>query len=183
VIDIRYWQYLKDNSLYAPEGGKHLAPRQHARLMKPGKSSFKQVYRAVLEYRKKFPDKAVIYSTDRNNIFSWAVFMAGGSLAAIPVIPDTGFLAEAATMQPVDLPGNPENQWALGNTQKGYIIYNNSTDPVKLDLSTSNAMFRIRRIDPKDGRMLDKEEKAEGGKILEMKNMLSGPVVMWITRL
>ena len=183
VIDIRYWQYLKDGSLYAPEGGKNLAPRQHARLMKPGKSSFKQVYRAVLEYRKRFPDKAVIYSTDRNNIFSWAVFMAGGSLAAIPVIADSGFLADAATMQPVDLPGNPENQWALGNTQKGYIIYNNSNDPVKLDLSTSNAMFRIRRIDPKDGRMLDKEEKVEGGKILKMKNMLSGPVVMWITRL
>ena len=30
IIDIRYWHYKVDG-LYAPEGGKNLAPRQHAR--------------------------------------------------------------------------------------------------------------------------------------------------------
>src|SRR5690606_12202213 len=59
-IDIRYWHYQADGSTYAPEGGKHLAPRQHARLLKPKKTSFDQVYRAVSEYRMNFPDKAVI---------------------------------------------------------------------------------------------------------------------------
>ena len=57
IIDIRYWHYKVDG-LYAPEGGKNLAPRQHARKMKVGKVTFDEAYRAVSEYRKKFPGKS-----------------------------------------------------------------------------------------------------------------------------
>src|SRR5690606_2140293 len=58
LIDIRYWHYQADGTTYAPEGGQNLAPRQHARLSKPKKTSFEQVYRAVSEYRTKYPEKA-----------------------------------------------------------------------------------------------------------------------------
>lgn len=84
VIDIRQWHYQADGSVYAPKGGQNLAPRQHARLLKPKASSFEQVYRAVSEYRKKYPGKAVIYSGDGYDQFGWAVFIAGGSMANIP---------------------------------------------------------------------------------------------------
>src|SRR5205823_5473840 len=47
LIDIRYWHYQDDGTTYAPKGGQNLAPRQHARLLKPKKTSFEQVYRAV----------------------------------------------------------------------------------------------------------------------------------------
>ena len=33
-------------------------PRQHARKMKVGKVTFDEAYRAVSEYRKKFPEKS-----------------------------------------------------------------------------------------------------------------------------
>ena len=99
LIDIRYWGYRADGSLYAPPGGKHMAPRQHARKVDPGERSFESIYRSVSEYRIKFPGKAVIYSEgsftdsgwsvfkfseEENKNLGWAIFMAGGSLAPIP---------------------------------------------------------------------------------------------------
>ncbi|MGB7156797.1 MAG: DUF6298 domain-containing protein [Tepidisphaeraceae bacterium] len=83
AIDIRYWWYRKDGTLYAPQGGQNLAPRQHARQGKPGGSSAEQVERAVGEYRSKYPDKAVIYSADGFDRFGAAAAKAGGSLAQV----------------------------------------------------------------------------------------------------
>jgi hypothetical protein len=42
VIDIRYWHDQADGTSYAPAGGMNLAPRQHARILKPKPSSFEQ---------------------------------------------------------------------------------------------------------------------------------------------
>jgi hypothetical protein len=183
LVDIRYWHYREDGTLYAPEGGKNLAPRQHARLVDPGKSSFDQVYRAVFEYRNKYKDKAVMYSADPDQNYGWAVFMAGGSLAAIPEISDPQFLADATVMLPVDLPGVPGDMWALGNAEIGYIIYSNLPGPIKVDLTKSPGMFRIRWIDPEDGRLLEQEERVKGGNITGIENSQSVPVILWITRL
>ena len=84
LIDIRYWHYQADGTAYDPKGGENLAPRQHARLLKPKKTSFEQVYRAVKEYRDKFPGKAVVYSGDSYAEFGMAVLLAGGSLPVLP---------------------------------------------------------------------------------------------------
>jgi len=81
VIDIRYWWYQADGSVYAPKGGQNLAPRQHARLLHPKPPSDEQVARAVKEYRDKFPDKAVLFSTDDAPRFAAAARNAGASLA------------------------------------------------------------------------------------------------------
>jgi hypothetical protein len=183
LIDIRYWHYREDGSLYSPEGGKNLAPRQHARLADPGKSSFDQIYRAVLEYRSKYKNKAVIYSADLDQYSGWAVFMAGGSLANISEIQDPQFLADAIVMQPVGLPGNPQDIWTLGNAETGYIIYSNSPSPIQVDLTKSQGMFRIRWIDPKDGRILKKFETVKSGDIIEIENPQPAPVIIWIKRL
>ncbi|HQF49144.1 MAG TPA: DUF6298 domain-containing protein, partial [Flavobacterium alvei] len=83
VIDIRYWYYKEDGTLYAPLGGVNLAPRQHARQLKVGKETDDQVYRAVREYREKYPNKAVLYSTMGAPRFGWAALMGGASLTAI----------------------------------------------------------------------------------------------------
>jgi len=83
IIDIRYWMYRADGTLYAPEGGLNLAPRQHARITSPGRASYESVYRAVNEYRKKYPEKAVIYYADGYQQYAQAVWDAGGSLPAL----------------------------------------------------------------------------------------------------
>ncbi|HEY4787486.1 MAG TPA: DUF6298 domain-containing protein, partial [Bacteroidales bacterium] len=182
LIDIRYWAYSDDGSAYAPKGGQNLAPRQHARIMKVGKRSFEQTYRAVAEYRQKFPDKAVIYSEDNYDTFGWAVFMAGGSLANIPIVDDARFTEDASSMKVLELVGHPTGQWALGNEGKGYIVYNNSKDPVKLDLSKVNGSFQVKYINPANGRFLKEEESVKGGKVIELKALQTGTLVIWLEK-
>jgi hypothetical protein len=172
VIDIRYWHYQADGATYEPKGGQNLAPRQHARLLKPKKTSFQQVYRAVSEYRKKFPDKAVMYSGDSYDEFGWAVFMATGSMAVLPVLSQE-FLSDASSMKVAE--SNSNKQWLLTNG-KDYIVYSTSNDPIKLNLA--NGTFKINWIDPKTGK-LSAEKEINGG-IQEISPVQQSPVVLWI---
>jgi hypothetical protein len=124
IIDIRYWHYQADGTAYAPMGGQNLAPRQHARLLKPKKTSFEQVYRAVKEYRAKYPAKAVLYSGDNYPEFGIAVLMAGGSMPVLPGNMDQSILTAAAGMKPVV--SSNANEYVLSDG-KNSIVYNNVT--------------------------------------------------------
>ncbi len=124
IIDIRYWHYQADGTAYAPKGGENLAPRQHARLLKPKKTSFEQVYRAVKEYRTKYPTKAVMYSGDNYPEFGIAVLMAGGSVPVLPETIDAAILKAAAGMKPVA--ATNANEYVLSDG-KSSIIYNTET--------------------------------------------------------
>lgn len=129
IIDIRYWHYQADGTAYAPKGGLNLAPRQHARLLKPKKTSFEQVYRAVKEYRERFPAKAVIYSGDSYPEFGMAVFMAGGSLPVLPKDTDAALLKLAVGMKPII--SNDNNELVLSDGKKR-IVYNTATKKVEI---------------------------------------------------
>ncbi|MEP6677448.1 MAG: DUF6298 domain-containing protein, partial [Ferruginibacter sp.] len=124
LIDIRYWHYQADGTAYEPKGGQNLAPRQHARLLKPKKTSFEQVYRAVKEYREKYPTKAVSYSGDSYPEFGIAVLMAGGSLAVLPDNIDKELLKAALGMKPVA--SSNKNEYILSDG-KNSIVYNIET--------------------------------------------------------
>jgi hypothetical protein len=124
LIDIRYWHYQADGTTYEPKGGQSLAPRQHARLLKPKKTSFEQVYRAVTEYKAKFPNKAVVYSGDSYPEFGMAVFMAGGSLPVLPGNVDKELLKAAIGMKAIA--SNNKNEYILSDG-KNSIIYNTET--------------------------------------------------------
>ncbi len=128
LIDIRYWHYQADSVAYAPKGGQNLAPRQHARLLKPKKTSFEQVYRAVKEYREKYPTKAVIYSSDSYDQFGMAVFMAGGSLPILSNEIDAAILKAAVGMKPVASAN--KNEYILSDG-KNSIIYNSFTKKIE----------------------------------------------------
>ncbi len=121
LIDIRYWHYQADGTAYEPKGGQSLAPRQHARLLKPKKTSFEQVYRAVKEYREKYPNKAVVYSGDSYPEFGIAAFMAGGSLPVLSADIDPEILKAAAGMKPVSSAN--KNEYVLSDG-KNSIVYN-----------------------------------------------------------
>jgi hypothetical protein len=124
LIDIRYWHYQADGTAYAPNGGQSLAPRQQARLLKPKKTSFVQVYRAVKEYREKYPNKAVVYSGDSYPEFGIAVLMAGGSLPVLPGDVDAAILKAAVGMKPVASANT--NEYILSDG-KSSIVYNTET--------------------------------------------------------
>jgi hypothetical protein len=177
VIDIRYWAYRDDGSLYAPEGGQHLAPRQHARLVQPGKRSFDQVYRAVREYRLAYPGKAVVYSEGQFSNFAWAAFMPGGSLAAIPSIEAPGFTKAVSSMKPVVSSVN--GVYLLQNDSGESILYfSGDADQMKLNLKKGN--FRLIRIDPQTGKMAGKPVRLDGGKPADLKPLSAKPEIIWI---
>ncbi|RXK86723.1 DUF6298 domain-containing protein [Filimonas effusa] len=180
IIDIRYWHYQTNGKLYAPEGGKNLAPRQWARILRPKGASAETVYRAVSEYRRAYSGKAVMYSGDNAYGNGWAVFMAGGSLANVPAI-NKAFLADAATTSPV-VKEEGRGIYLLANPGKTYIFYSESGD-VDLDLTGVNGKFRVRWINPSDGAVLKEEQKVQGGKAIPLKSPRKGTVVAWVTKL
>ena len=145
IIDIRYWHY-KTDGIYAPEGGKNMAPRQHARKMKVGKVSYRDAYRAVSEYTSRFPQKAVIYTTQNYPDMAWAVFMAGGSVPVLPV-KDSSFLKSAVQMRV--MPTKNEDYQLLVNSDIGCIIYSHSEAIIPLELKKGN--YRVCYINPQTG--------------------------------
>lgn len=66
VIDMRYWEYRPDGTLFAPEAGVDRAFREQIAAAFPGYTDTppattpEQVYREVREYRDKCPDKALM---------------------------------------------------------------------------------------------------------------------------
>lgn len=174
LIDIRYWHYQEDGTAYEPKGGQNLAPRQHARLLKPKRTSFEQVYRAVNEYKQKFPTKAVMYSGDNYDQFGWAVLMAGGSLAALPVL-DKQLLADVASMKTID--SKIKGQWMLGNGH-GCIVYADGTSPIQLQLPDGS--YTARYINVRSGGFTGEEIDLTGGRGIELKRPQSA-VVLWVS--
>jgi hypothetical protein len=89
VIDMRYWQYRPDGSLWAPQGGRNLAFREQiaadfGKGDTPADTTPQQVYRQVREYRDRYPDKAIV---------AW-----NGGAGPIPVLMAGG--AEALMLNP-----------------------------------------------------------------------------------
>jgi hypothetical protein len=166
VIDIRYWYYKEDGSLYAPEGGKNLAPRQHARQMKVGKETDAQVYRAVREYRDKYSNKAVIYSTPAANRFGWSVLMAGGSLPAIPKITVPGFYESLANMKPTQEEHYNSTVWTLKEDGKAYLFYLQKENQITIDLSNDKGVFELYEINASTGNYTKKANIIGGKKVV-----------------
>ncbi len=180
IIDIRYWGYRADGSLYAPPGGKQMAPRQHARKADPGKRSFEQVYRAVREYREKFPAKAVICSEGDSTPFGWAIFMAGGSMAPIPTELPVNFLTDAVEMKPVDRMDSQKGVYALEKKGQGMILFSHENKSLELDLSAYSGEFRLVYMDPLTGMQIGETTKISGGRVQKMALPSEKDVLLWI---
>jgi len=181
LIDIKYWYYQAEGKAYAPQGGQNLAPRQHARLLKPKKTSFEEVYHAVSEYKNKFPEKAVMYSADGYDSFGWAIFMAGGSLSNIEGF-DQSILTLASTMKPFLPNGSSAKQYGLEDPGKAYVLYNASSDAISLDLTKVSGKFSLKILNSKNGNLL-KEEKITAGSIATINKMTSNNEVLLINKI
>ncbi|WNH09452.1 DUF6298 domain-containing protein [Thalassobellus suaedae] len=170
LIDIRYWHYREDGTAYAPEGGKNLAPRQHARKMKTGKETEEQVYRAIKEYRSKYPEKIVMYSTNASPRFGWSVLMAGGSLANIPKIKIPRFYKALAEMKVDENQNVNSDFWALKASGDSYLFYLKNTNKINIDLSESKGRYQVFWIDTSSGDVIS-TNSIQG----KSKHLLSNP--------
>ncbi|UCG59034.1 MAG: hypothetical protein JSU70_05900, partial [Phycisphaerales bacterium] len=179
LIDIRYWWYQADGTLYAPESGQHLAPRQHARLLYPGPTSFAQVHRAIREYQDKCPDKAVLYSADDR--FGWAVLMGGGAIPNIPGLTDEALLAAIPRMKPLDMSDERADQYALAESGRNYLVYAASGETIQVDLRQTKGIFEVRVLDPKSGRLISSGDMVTAGAKVDLRPKVQ-PCVFWLTR-
>lgn len=177
LIDIRYWHYQFNGDAYTPEGGKNLAPRQHARLLKPKRSSFEQVYRAVSEYHSRFPRKAVMYSADGWDSFSWASFMAGGSIAQLPAALSPGFLVAAGSMHPVK-PVSPGIYELKG--ESGSIYYFKDAQNLNSDLSSIKGTLIATWINPADGKPVAPDTRVKAAANASFTKPVKGDAVLWL---
>lgn len=160
IIDIRYWYYQGNGQLYAPQGDQQLAPRQHARLLKPKSTSLSMVYRAVWEMKSRFPQKKIMYSADGFDRFGWAVFMAGGSFASLPFDwrkIDLPIAADQLFLPIPSLTEEPWNDpfWILQSKKQSTIVWlntNNSIFQWKTNSSVKN--WSVYYVDPFTGSVI-----------------------------
>ncbi len=100
TIDLRYWWYKPDGTLFAPAGGRQIPARftgafspehlasitamtQHYTnrgMGEIGTTSTEQVYRQVREYREKYPTKAILHQVPASRRQAWAMLAAGASM-------------------------------------------------------------------------------------------------------
>lgn len=183
AIDIIQWEYNENGSLYAPPGGVSLAGRQYARIMEKKGTSFDQIYRAVSEFHSKYPEKSIVYSSQKSIKYAdWAIFMGGGSLTSIPILSDQRFLDEALGMQPSVTTHGEYKQYILGKKGKGYIIFSNAPK-FKIDLSDDNSNYKLRWIDPDSGKLILAKNRLSGGDVLIIEAPLQNANIAWLTLL
>lgn len=163
IIAIEQW-YDTDKGLYAPTGGVNMAPRQYLRKIKTGTPRFEEIYRSVAEYRQRYPNKAVTYFAKNYPEYGWAVFMAGGSCANIPVT-DTTFLTSV-----VDMTASRQEGCFLLHGNHGAVVYNETAESV--EMPTSN--YQLYSIDSKSGEITF-VNKNHGGQV-----KLPGKGIYWI---
>ncbi len=152
IIAIEQW-YDTDKGLYAPPGGVNMAPRQYLRKIRTGTPRFGEIYGSVLEYKRKYADKAVTYFAKSHPEYAWAIFMAGGSCAAIPVT-DHQLLSAASGMTP----SQQDGCYLLSGTE-GTIVYNENAISVEIPRGD----YTLYSIDNKSGDIVSIGE-SNGGK-------------------
>jgi hypothetical protein len=182
VIDLRYWWYTADGSLYAPKGGQSLAPRQQLREWKGDRRrSDVQTARQVREYRDRYPDKAVLCSYDRAN--GWAVLAAGGSIPNLPQRPDARLLAALPRMKPFEPAGGlGEGRWALAEPGRNYLVYSSAGRKIRLDLSATREAYTAHWVDLRTGVATEANDTVRGGKVLDFQAPRAAAGVLWLTR-
>ena len=149
-------------------------PRQHMRKMKVGKVTFDEAYKAVKEYRQRYPDKAVTFFAQNYPAMAWASFMAGGSCPVLPVT-DKAFLKDAATMKVVETGTDAYKE--MVNSGKSIIIYSQSTGNIPVQLEKGK--YILRKINPANGDVELVSKSVKGGQIYRL-NADSG--VYWFSK-
>ena len=175
VVDMRYWQYRPDGSLWAPPGGQNLAFREMiardfgAGGDEPPATTPLQAYRQVREYRDRYPDLALV--AWENGVGPVPAFMAGASQVlmrnpnaghgqgrSVDRTPLDGFVREHLAsdlmhMKPEDgLAHDPESTWALSDDAlHTVLLYSLSGPEITLARDLPAGRYRGLWFDPATG--------------------------------
>ena len=177
VIDMRYWQYRPDGTLWAPPGGKNMAFREAITADfnrgagdNPPDTTPQQVYRQVREYHDRYPDKALVaWNSGAGPI---PILMAGGAEAlmrnpsagqgqgkTVDRTPLDGFVREhlarsLMNMQPRDgLTADPETTWCLADERaETMLVYSLSGTAVTFTPSMPREGYTGLWFDPRTGK-------------------------------
>jgi len=132
----------------------NLAPRQHARVQPVGKVSFNDVYRAVSEYRLRYPEKAVLYYAQSYPEHAWAVLMAGGSGAGVRIA-DKKLRQQLAKMQ-IQGAADREDAKVL-QSDDAALVYGLTEGSLQLT-NLKKGSYLISEIDRRNGEALGKAQ-------------------------
>lgn len=154
VIDMRYWQYLEDGTLYAPDAGKNRAFRMYRKRFSDGRrppSTDRLIYKQVREYKALYPDKALMAYVA--GVGPMPILMAGGAYAIssydgmnaskgmghfIKFVNEN--LAEELWKMDADdnVVADSENNWCLSEAGKTYLICSLGGKKVKAKIKKGN---------------------------------------------
>jgi hypothetical protein len=183
VIEMKYWWYTADGGVYDPKGGQSQAPRQFLRSWNgPKNRSDVQTARQIREYRKRYPDKAILCDYDK--LDGWAALVAGASVPPIRPPIDASLLAALPRMTPFEPAEGPgEGQWALAERERNYLAYSPAGAPVRLDLSAAptSATFAVHWIGVPSGRKRAGGE-VNGGAVRQFSAPGREPSALWLER-
>jgi hypothetical protein len=169
VIDMRYWHYLPDGSLWAPQGGQNRAYRELHPAEFGDPSTPELVYRQVREYRAAYLDKAIV--SWHSGVGQIPALMAGGAQVLTPNptagqgqgrdvdrTPLDGFvqryLADSlADMVPQDgWVAEGERTWVLADArQRKVLLYSLSGAQISLTRELARSKYDGVWFDPRTG--------------------------------
>lgn len=177
IIDIRYWHY-NTKELYAPKGGVNLAPRQHARKMRVGKVTYAEAYRAVSEYRLRYPEKAVTYYAQNYPAMAWAVAMAGGSCPQIKGVSEELLQAFART---VPMERKAGDVYEMVKSDTDIIIYSHSKSKFTIPVAAGKYMLKQVNVESGEELVIDNRLRISGQ--CEIPAASQEECVYWLHRL
>jgi len=178
VIDFRYW-WETDKGLFAPPGGKNLAPRQFERQWSGGRPNDQNLAGMAAEYRAKSADKPVICDFDTAG---WAWVCAGGSIPRLPKSTDPKLLGAILRMQPWAAAAS-NSRWVLRETGRQFLVYVGTQGPVELDLTQEKVAFVVQSVNPDTGKLTVLPERLVAGQKVGLGKFLnSGPTVLWLVK-
>lgn len=165
IIDLKYWWYAADGSLYAPLGAANLAPRQQLREWKGDKSrSDLQTARQIHEMRLRYPDKAILCPTPTKS--SWATIAAGGSIPTHKPAISERILATIPHLVPME--SMEGNKFGLAKAGEKYLIWGPGSDRWTLLLASFHKEFSGQWIDPISGATVREVRVVKGADFSEM---------------
>jgi len=189
TVDLRYWCYQHDGTLFAPEGGREV-PGRYAGTPLVEATTPEQLYRQVAEYRKLYPNKALLHGLPGSLEQAWALLMGGASMLVgqlpypeladpkeyiapercVAILPTYRFLRERLgtslpRMRPDAIAGAGRGSaWALSDGVSTVLACALAGGDLTLDLSGLRGRLRALWFEPATGRTLAAGEVTGGAR-------------------
>jgi hypothetical protein len=112
------------------------------------------------------------------------VLAAGGSVPNLPDLKNRRLLEALPRMRPFEpAAGLTDQQWALAEPGRHYLVYSGSGKSIRLDLTGAPGSYTPSWLDPRTGACIEASEPVAGGKVVEFRARRSASGILWLARL